>query len=139
MKVLFICKGNVGRSQMAEHIFNKLVDGKHVAYSCGTAVKDSNEGGKIKNLEGAEKIVTLLAELGIDIGDAERNQLTPQMLEESDKIILMSNDETVPDHLHKNKKVIYWELNDPKEMSLEETRSIRDQIENLVKELIKTL
>ena len=123
---------------MAEHIFNKLADGKHSAFSCGTAVNDK-EGQKIKDLEGAAKVVMLLANLGIEIGEAERNQMTPEMLTEADKIVLMSNDETVPDHLHENKKVIFWELSDPKEMSLEDTSKVRDQIVELVKDLISKL
>ncbi|MCL5101750.1 MAG: hypothetical protein M1544_00105 [Candidatus Marsarchaeota archaeon] len=35
MKVLFVCKANVGRSQMAEAIFNKLAKGMAVATSAG--------------------------------------------------------------------------------------------------------
>ena len=35
MKVLFICKANVGRSQMAEAIFNNFTMGKASAISAG--------------------------------------------------------------------------------------------------------
>lgn len=123
---------------MAEHIFNKLAVGQHTASSCGTSVNDK-EGQKIIDLEGAAKVVTLLKDLAIEIGEAERKQMTSEMLEETDKIVLMSNDETVPAHLHKNKKVIYWDLPDPKEMSLEDTGKVRDQIVGSIKDLLSNL
>ncbi len=53
MKILFVCKANNGRSQLAEAIFNKLVEGKHQATSAGTKVvrEDSNkEGQKISDI-----------------------------------------------------------------------------------------
>ena len=35
MKVLFICKANVGRSQMAEAIFDSLAKGKAISKNAG--------------------------------------------------------------------------------------------------------
>ena len=47
MKILFVCKGNVGRSQMATALFNKM--SKIKASSAGTNVKE-DEGQKIKEI-----------------------------------------------------------------------------------------
>src|SRR3989344_5808999 len=44
MKILFVCRGNVGRSQMAEALFSNYSN--HKVYSAGTKVYE-NEGEKI--------------------------------------------------------------------------------------------
>ena len=67
MKVLFICKANVGRSQMAETIFNKLCkerDLNHKAESAGT------EPGKWKGkfVKDERLVNTAVKEAGFDLG-----------------------------------------------------------------------
>ncbi|MEK7194586.1 MAG: low molecular weight phosphatase family protein [Patescibacteria group bacterium] len=143
MRVLFICRGNVGRSQVAEVIFNKLAKGKHLAVSAGTIVINpegkSQDGVTLKDVPGAEKVLTALSEIGIDASENKRSQLSPEMLDTADKVIVMAEKDTIPDYLSKNSEFTYWELKDPKKESLEFMRDIRDQIQVLVKELINTL
>lgn len=128
---------------MAEAIFNKLAEGKHSSTSCGTWVRskegESKQGQKLKDLPGAEKVVLSLREIGIESGDNQRDQLTPEMLEEADKVVVMAEDHTIPDFLRGNNKVIYWEVEDPKEMNQKEVNGVRDQIGGLVKDLILQL
>jgi arsenate reductase (thioredoxin) len=143
MKVLFICRGNVARSQFGEIFLNKLTEGKHTAISAGTVVANkegnSKDGQKFKDLSGAEPVVEVMKEVGIDILEKARYQLTPTMVDEADKIIVMAEKESIPDYLSKSDKVVTWNVEDPKGKSLEFTRNIRDQVLSLVVDLVKKL
>jgi len=105
MKILFVCKANSGRSQLAEAIFNKLSKGKHQAASAGTKVirEDVNrEGTKISD----PNIIAVMKEIGVDVSGNVRNQVTPEMLEKVDKVVILAEPEFVPEYLRQNKKSI---------------------------------
>ncbi len=48
----------------------------------------------------------------------------------------MAEPETIPDYLKKNKKMIYWDIKDPKGRSNEEYIKIINQLKNLIREFI---
>lgn len=138
MKILFVCEGNHGRSQMAEAIFNKFCQGKHTSISSGTTVvtKEKNrEGQKIYD----PNIITIIKELGIDISENTRNQVTIEMLKDADKVVVMAEPETFPDFLKLNEKTIFWDVPDPFQQSLEFARDVRNRLQALVGDFIKTL
>jgi protein-tyrosine-phosphatase len=140
MKVLFVCRGNMGRSQMAEAIFNKLAPEGYASISVGTNVFDkegnSMEGQTLINRIGAEQVLEVLRELDIEAGLAVRNQITKSLVDESDVVVVMAEKETWPEYLVNSGKVIYWEIIDPKAKGINETRQIRDQIAEWVEKLI---
>jgi arsenate reductase (thioredoxin) len=139
MKILFVCRGNVGRSQIAEALLIKLVGDTHVVISAGTSVRDkegnSRQGEKLKDREGAANIVTVMAEMGIDVKDKQRDQLSESMVEQADIIISMAEKESMPEYLFMSTKVKYWEFPDPKGAGLDEVREMRDSILKKVEEL----
>ena len=143
MKILFVCRGNVGRSQMAEALFNQKAPSGFFAISAGTKVFDkegnSCEGEMLENRAGAEHVVATLQEVGVDARKATRNQITKEAFDESDVVVVMAEKETLQDYLLDNEKVCYWDIEDPKNKSLEETRNTRDIINNLVENLIKDI
>lgn len=65
MKVLFVCRGNVGRSQMAAEFYNDLKPGD--AASAGTTV--DLPGQKLKHRSGANEVVSAMREKGLDVGE----------------------------------------------------------------------
>lgn len=137
MKILFICAGNVARSQMAEAIFNNLSKGKDIAISAGTKVvrEGSNkEGQKIKDKD--MNIVNVMQEIGIDVSDYERKQITPEMFKEADKVIVINPSKNLPQYLHPSEKVIFWDIDDPYNQDLEFARKVRDQIHAMISNLI---
>jgi arsenate reductase (thioredoxin) len=140
MQVLFICRGNVGRSQMGEYIFNSLSTPEHRAISAGTRVVDkqgnSVDGDRTVFLDLGKPVIDSLAEIGIDASSAVRTQLTEEILNQSEAVVSMAEPETMPDFLKDRSDVIYWEVADPKGMNLEETRKIRDEIGLKVKDLL---
>ena len=134
MHVLFVCKSNVGRSQTAEALFLKV--SKHNASSVGTVVGDK-EGMRIKDLGwSAQHVIECLKEDDCDVSNNLRKQLTPEMVKKADKVIIMAEPETVPNYIKSSDKVIYWQVDNPKNTSLERHREIKNQIKKLVEGLV---
>jgi protein-tyrosine-phosphatase len=132
MKVLFICRANVGRSQMATAFFNKLST-KHHAVGAGTHVGD-NEGLPLQEL-----VIKCMAELGYDLSKETRKQLTRKIAHEADSIIVMNEKEDVPPYLSDSPKVMFWEVEDAKGTSYDFHVKIRDQIKGLVEKLVREI
>ncbi len=134
MKVLFVCKGNRGRSQLAEAIFNSLTK-KHKAISAGTVAK--NAGQKIKI--GAPRTVRVLKEIGIDISNKKAKKLNKKMVSVADKIIVFCDRRTWPDYLLKSNKVETWISKDTMYMSYKERRAFRNNTKRKIQNLLKKL
>src|SRR3989344_7599816 len=99
MKILFVCKANVGRSQMAEAFFNKLNQNEeNESWSAGVQVNE-HEGETIGENKKAQFVVDVINEEGIDVSSNIRNQLTSEMADNSDKIIMMAERELLPGFL----------------------------------------
>lgn len=144
MKILFVCQANVGRSQMAKLIFNKLAGGNHIATSAGIKVIDKAtgkncEGQAIKDVPAAENALRVLKEIGIDAGEQTRHQVTAEDAARADMVVVMVDPKTIPEFLSKHKNIVFWIVEDPFEQSLEFTRQIRDQIQMLVAGLLKKI
>jgi arsenate reductase len=109
--VLFVCKHNTGRSQMAEAYLRHFV-GSHVdVASAGTIAASVPDPG----------VVTTMAQDGVDISAARPKLLDPKIVERADKIITMGCDvEGVP-RIDDD-----WGLPDPKGQPPERVREIRD-------------
>jgi len=129
MKVLFVCKANVGRSQMAEAFFNRLSK-KNSSKSAGTDV-DENNGKTLP-----DSMVKCMAEKSYDISKCKRKQLTPKMVKEADKIIVLTAKEDMPTYTDFS-KVVLWDVEDAKGMPYEFHCRIRDYIKSLVERLVK--
>jgi len=137
MKILFVCKGNHGRSQIAEAIFNDFSNGKHIATSAGTKVKTEEmdkDGQKVSD----SVIIEVMKELGIDVSEKIRNQLTQEMVEEADKIIVMAQEETIPEYLKQSKKAIFWKVPDPSKQPIEFARDVRDKLKTMIADFIES-
>lgn len=142
MKILFVCRGNVGRSQMAEMIFRQLVNGKHSAQSAGTEAMGSDganlDGMLLKDRASSKHVIESLQEIGIDASNNFIKKLTSEMVEYADKIVVMVKQEMIPEFLKGNSKITYWNIADPDEQTLEFHKQTRDKIKKLVKEFIES-
>jgi len=138
MDILFLCRANTGRSQMAEAIFNKLAKGKHAAASAGTKVNDKQHA-LVEQRPNMEALLQCMDELGLDIRRNIRKEITPEMLAAADKAIIMAEPETVPDYLAESPKSIYWKVLDPKGMNYEGVLIVRKVIEERITLLLQEL
>jgi len=134
MKILFVCRGNVGRSQMAAVLFTKYSGIK--AFSAGTKVFEG-ENQKIKDIPIAEPVIMFMEKEGIDVSENNRIQLTPEMVQEFDRIIVMAEPETIPEYLSNSSKMEFWDIEDPKGMNDEGYEKIISQIKSKLKQFIK--
>lgn len=140
VKILFICEGNVARSQMAEAIFSQTFQGHHVTTSAGTKVIKngvSKEGQKIKDKD--MNIVMVMKEVGMDVSNYVRKQVTPKMAEEADKIVVISPSQYIPDFIQESSKTVHWNVPDPFQQSLEFARDVRKRLQELIKDMAKNL
>lgn len=133
MKILLVCRGNVARSQIAEELLKK--EGFEVR-SAGTKLSGPEQPlGEIAHL--LEHVLNVMKEIGIDMAKNVRQNVTPEMAEWADKIILVVDDQDpIPEYLADNPKAIRWDVLDPKGQTLEFTREVRDQIAGLVREFV---
>ncbi|MDE1804866.1 MAG: low molecular weight phosphatase family protein [Candidatus Micrarchaeota archaeon] len=141
MRVLFVCRGNVGRSQMAEAFFNRMSK-KNTGYSAGTSSRDEGvEGAVIGN--GKWMTPDAMKEIGYDIYGNVSKQLSKPMVDQADKVVVIMRKEEgemlMPDYLKKSGKVEMWEILDPKYKGMEVIRSVRDEIKMRVEKLVREI
>ena len=127
---LFVCVHNSGRSQMAEAFFNQRAKGKALALSAGT-----QPGDKVNPI-----VVKAMREVGIDISGNKPKILTMEMVEKADRMITMGCGADAgglcPASFIETED---WALEDPKGKSLEQVRTIRDEIKKRVLRLIQEI
>ena len=126
-RVLFVCLHNAGRSQMSQALFEMVAGGRHDAQSAGTEPADVIH----------PNVVTAMKEDGIDISRRVPRLLTDQLLRWTDLVVTMGCGDSCP--VLRGKRYVDWELRDPKGLSLEEMREIRDDIKVRVADLVKDL
>ena len=138
MDILFVCRGNTARSQIAEALFRSFPKNScHRASSVGTKVENPEQ--LVGERSVTEHLIECMNELHFDIRDNERTQITPEMVERADKIIVMAEPETLPEYLRESDKVEHWDVPDPKKKPYEEHRRVRDVIMERVKILTEGL
>jgi len=126
-RILFVCVENAGRSQMAEAFAKHYGNNKVQAVSAGTM--PSSEINPI--------VIQAMREKGIDISLNKPKQITTQMVQEADTIVVMgcSAEGFCPAPLLG--KVKDWNIEDPKGKPTEKVREIRDEIERKVRTLVE--
>ncbi len=104
--------------------------------SAGTRVFDregvSKDGQYLRDLPGASRVIDALKEIGIDVSDAKRTQLQKETLSAFDRVVVMSEKETIPEFLSNHPGYVFWDVRDPKGTELDFHRVIRDEIQKLI-------
>jgi len=126
-KVLFVCVENSNRSQMAE-AFARMHGGDMIeARSAG-----SRPSGRVN-----PKAIEAMNELGYDLTQHTSKGLDSFNGSEVEVAVTMGCGDECPLVLAKQR--VDWKIPDPRDMSPEEFRGVRDLIERQVKSLIEQL
>jgi len=127
MAVLFLCRQNAGRSQMAQAFFERLAPTL-------TAVS----GGSSPAAAVHPVVVEVMREVGIDLAVRKPRKVDAAMLAGADVVISMGcDDPAVCDY--PGRKVEDWGIEDPSGMPIDEARRIRDLLRGRVEELAHRL
>jgi arsenate reductase len=124
-KIAFICVENARRSQIAQGFAESLGQGKVEVYSAG-----SHPASQIDPL-----VIEVMKERGIDLSSRHPKGLNDLPPVEMDYLVTMGCEETCPAVLAK--KIIEWQIPDPKGKPIDEIRRIRDVLEAKVKKLLE--
>ena len=126
-KVVFVCVENSNRSQMAEAFARIHGDGKIEAFSAG-----SLPSGRVN-----PKAVEAMKEIDYDLTTHTSKGLDAFNGKEVDVAVTMGCGDECPLVLAQQR--VEWKIPDPRDMTRERFREVRDLIEFKVKDLIKTL
>ena len=126
-RILFICIENACRSQMAQGFARHHGVGAVEAFSAG-----SKPATQVNPLA-----VEVMKERGIDISSQKPRSLLDFSDTRFDLAVTMGCEETCPAALAK--KIIDWQIPDPKGKPIDFFRQVRDEIESKVKELLREL
>lgn len=124
-KILFVCVENAGRSQMAQGFAEAFGKKRVEAYSAG-----SRPSSHINPLA-----IEVMKEKNIDLSGRRPKGLNDLPAVEMDYLVTMGCEEICP--AVPARKVIEWQIPDPKGKPIDEVRMIRDMLETKVKTLIE--
>ena len=127
LEVLFVCVRNAGRSQMAAALLDHHADGSVHVRSAGSAPAD----------EIHSSVRTAMEEVGLDVSKEFPKPLTDEVVRAADVVITMGCGDACP--VYPGKQYLDWELEDPGGKTIDQVRSIRDEIDRRVRALLEEL
>ncbi|MCM8794445.1 MAG: arsenate reductase ArsC [Candidatus Omnitrophica bacterium] len=127
MRILFVCIENAGRSQMAEAFAKEMAPPGCAVFSAG-----SKPAACVHPI-----VAEAMLERGIDIRDKKPKGLGDLPVKSFDLAVGMGCGDACPVGLAK--KMVSWDIPNPKGLSIESVRPIRDLIEEKVRSLLKEL
>ncbi len=128
-KIMFVCKKNSRRSQMAEG-FARALGGEAVS------VTSSGLGSSLVD----PLAVAVMAEVGIDIKGQTSKALSNFNPEDYDAVIsLCGCGVNLPTEWVLREVFADWQLDDPEGQPIETFRRVRDEVKERVEELLRSL
>ncbi|WP_370950254.1 GNAT family N-acetyltransferase [Amycolatopsis sp. cg5] len=112
---------------MAAALLHHHAQGRVLVRSAGSAPADSVNPA----------VVTVMAELGIDVSHELPKRLTTDAVEASDVVITMGCGDACP--VFPGKRYLDWQLDDPAGQGADAVRAIRDDIDQRVRSLLAEL
>ncbi|WZO55019.1 metalloregulator ArsR/SmtB family transcription factor [Microbacterium sp. LWH7-1.2] len=123
-EVLFVCVQNSGRSQLAAGILRHLAGDRVGVRSAGSA-----PGPEVRS-----SIVQALDEIGVSVGGEFPKPLTDDVVRAADVVVTMGCGDACP--VVPGRRYLDWPLEDPVGKPMDAVRSIRDDIESRVRQLL---
>ena len=125
--VLFLCVHNAGRSQIAAGYMRLLSGGKVDVFAGGSEpAEDINEAA-----------AQAMLEKGINIRGETPQPWSDEIVRAADVVVTMGCGDACP--VYPGKRYIDWQVDDPSGRTLDEVRTIRDDLEQRVRTLLEEL
>lgn len=131
-KVLFVCVGNGGKSQMAAALADK---------HAGEAIEIHSAGTKPATKLNTES-VEAISEVGADMSGGRPKAVDPQLLREADRVVVLGKDAQLELPADAQGTLERWVTDEPSERGIEgmeRMRLVRDDIDARVRALITEL
>ena len=129
-KILFVCWGNVGRSQMAQAYYDFFTKSNN-AFSAGTDPKSPPQYPTMSKV-----FCDIMLEENIDMSHQYVKLINQKYVDEAEKIFVLCQKKYCPEFLLKSNKATYWDVEDPEFMTPKNMRKIRNQIKSHVLSII---
>lgn len=126
-EVLLVCVQNAGRSQMAAALLDHHAQGRVHVRSAGSSPSDAVHPHALE----------IMSEMGIDLSSAFPKPLTDDVVRAADVVITMGCGDACP--IYPGKRYEDWVIPDPADVSLEEARGVRDEIDSRVRRLLEEI
>lgn len=128
-KIMFVCKKNSRRSQMAEGFARTLGEGKVAVASSGLEASHVDP-----------KTVEIMSEIGIDVSKQTSKALSDFKAEDYDAVIsLCGCGVNLPEAWVIREVFQDWQLEDPEGQPVETFRRVRDEVKERVEKLVQQL
>ena len=138
--ILFVCTANICRSPMAEGLLKHLVKTKGYNWKV-----DSAGVWAIDGLPPVENAINVLLQKGINISEHRSQNLSKQLLEENDLVLVMEKNhkESIVLSFPQEKEKVFllsevigkrFDIVDPIGKSIEEFRATADELESVLKD-----
>lgn len=124
-KIVFACVHNAGRSQIAAALFSLYADPQK-AYATSAGTRPSGEVHP--------EVLEVLREIGVATDGLQPKLATFELLQDADLLVTMGCGEACP--VVPGLRRVDWPLRDPKGESFEVVRAVREEIRELVQELV---
>lgn len=131
-KVLFVCVGNGGKSQMAAALADK---------HAGEAIEIHSAGTKPATKLNTESVESI-SEVGADMSGGRPKAVDPQLLREADRVVILGKDAQLELPADAQGTLERWVTDEPSERGIEgmeRMRLVRDDIDARVRALITEL
>ena len=90
----------------------------------------------VRHATGSQSVIAYMEEEGVNVSENTRKQLTPQMVENSDRVVVITSKDSWPEYLVKSEKVTFWDIPNAVGMTPEAARVVYDQVKQRVKDLV---
>ena len=130
MNILFVCEGNMMRSQMAEVFYNAVTNSSD-ASSAGAIAETKNHI--------SSRAIEVLDAAGYDGRQLRPKQVTEQMAADADRIIYFPS-EYMPEYITRSTKAELWDVADPHyntDKGMPFVVAVRDDIRRRIEALTK--
>ncbi len=142
MNIIFVCDANIGRSQVAEALF--YLRSRHKATSAGVGVIENMREHNVfsmvlKDGAPAPHAIPFMLARGVDVSEKLRDQMTPEMVNGADLVVVILDEVQKLDYLTQANNVEFWDLHHPAGQNQNFADGVYTEIERRVEELVSRI